>query len=400
MSGELKLKYPETGKTILALILSPDARSRWNGEMFVNISNITDANWTAGMVALTEQATYNGTKTRTYVGNFPAGITVAGEYTVEYYLSTSATPGSQAIGSQDVWWNGTKTVAPSEILDVNLTNINGTSVKDDGHGNLFPPSFDFVLARSGSSRTLLQVKGGNPYAAWEVDSLKGCLLFDAGFFPAVILSNTAITASSGTITLAGNGLSVAPLANDRLSLGINSHSDVLTVKAKTDSLPASPAAVGSQMDLVNSPNAAALTAIGSQVWAATVRSLTTFGALSGDVAAVKSKTDNLPVNPAAVGSAMTLTSAYDAAKTAAPPGAAMTLTTAERQAVAAALLDLANAVDGKTLRQTLQIVAAVVAGKVSGAGSSTETFRGLNDQNNRVVVTADPLGNRTNVTYP
>jgi hypothetical protein len=58
------------------------------------------------------------------------------------------------------------------------------------------------------------------------------------------------------------------------------------------------------------------------------------------------------------------------------------------------------AVDGKTLRQTLQIVAAVVAGKVSGAGSGTETFRALNDQNNRVVVTADPLGNRTNVTYP
>ena len=38
----------------------------------------------------------------------------------------------------------------------------------------------------------------------------------------------------------------------------------------------------------------------------------------GNVAAVKAKTDNLPASPAAVGSAMTLTSAYDAAKTAAP----------------------------------------------------------------------------------
>ena len=34
--------------------------------------------------------------------------------------------------------------------------------------------------------------------------------------------------------------------------------------------------------------------------------------------AIKAKTDNLPSSPAAVGSAMTLTSAYDAAKTAAP----------------------------------------------------------------------------------
>ena len=33
-------------------------------------------------------------------------------------------------------------------------------------------------------------------------------------------------------------------------------------------------------------------------------------------AAIQAKTDNLPASPAAVGSAMTLTSAYDAAKTA------------------------------------------------------------------------------------
>lgn len=57
-----------------------------------------------------------------------------------------------------------------------------------------------------------------------------------------------------------------------------------------------------------------------------------------NVSAVKAKTDNLPASPAAVGSAMTLTSAYDAAKTAsqltsadlpsdyAKPGDAMTLT--------------------------------------------------------------------------
>ena len=38
----------------------------------------------------------------------------------------------------------------------------------------------------------------------------------------------------------------------------------------------------------------------------------------GNVAAIKAKTDNLPASPAAVGSAMTLTSAYDAAKNAAP----------------------------------------------------------------------------------
>ncbi len=77
----------------------------------------------------------------------------------------------------------------------------------------------------------------------------------------------------------------------------------------------------------------------------------------------------------------------------------MTLQSAERDAMAAALLDLGNAVDGKTPRQALQIIASVLAGKVSGAGSGTETFRGLDDQHDRVVVTADASGNRTNVTY-
>jgi hypothetical protein len=102
--------------------------------------------------------------------------------------------------------------------------------------------------------------------------------------------------------------------------------------------------------------------------------------LDAALSQVKTKTDKIPNEPAAVGSAMTLESA-------------------ERDAIAAALLDLANAVDGKTLRQALRIIAAVLAGKVSGAGSGTETFRGLDDQNDRVVVHADVSGNRTDVIY-
>lgn len=54
---------------------------------------------------------------------------------------------------------------------------------------------------------------------------------------------------------------------------------------------------------------------------------------------IKLKTDNLPTSPAAVGSAMTLTSAYDAAKTAAQAGNAMTLTPGERTAIQAAFID-------------------------------------------------------------
>jgi hypothetical protein len=77
-----------------------------------------------------------------------------------------------------------------------------------------------------------------------------------------------------------------------------------------------------------------------------------------------------------------------------------TLTVAERNAVADALLDRADAVEtGKTLRQAMRIVAAVLAGRVSGAGTGTESFKGLDGSTSRVQVTTDPAGNRTNVNY-
>lgn len=77
-----------------------------------------------------------------------------------------------------------------------------------------------------------------------------------------------------------------------------------------------------------------------------------------------------------------------------------TLTAAERAAVADALLDRANAIEtGKTVRQAMRIVAAVLAGKITGAGTGTETFRGLDGVTTRAVVTTDADANRTNVEY-
>lgn len=75
------------------------------------------------------------------------------------------------------------------------------------------------------------------------------------------------------------------------------------------------------------------------------------------------------------------------------------LTSGERDSIATALLDLASAIDGKTLRQALRYIAAMVAGKVSGAGSGTETFKGLDGVTDRVEITADASGNRTAASY-
>lgn len=80
---------------------------------------------------------------------------------------------------------------------------------------------------------------------------------------------------------------------------------------------------------------------------------TNIGVAATAAAAVNAR---LPASPAAVGSAMTLTSG-------------------ERDAVAAALLDLADGVESSyTLRQSLRLMAAALAGKRSNAGTATEQY--------------------------
>jgi hypothetical protein len=53
---------------------------------------------------------------------------------------------------------------------------------------------------------------------------------------------------------------------------------------------------------------------------------------------------------------------------------------------------------GLTLRQALRLISAALAGKVSGAGTTTITIRDTNDTKDRIVATVDANGNRTAVT--
>ncbi len=56
-------------------------------------------------------------------------------------------------------------------------------------------------------------------------------------------------------------------------------------------------------------------------------------------------------------------------------------------------------VDGLTLPQALQVIAAAVAGKITTAGTATEVFKGLDGTTTRVTVTVDADGNRSAVVY-
>jgi hypothetical protein len=519
MSGELNIKYSATGKTILALILGSDRTTRWNNTAMVAISSVAAANWTTGMVTLTEQATSDTTKTATYVGDFPVGITNPGEYAVEYYLSTAATPGSQAIGVQDVWWSG----ATTQFIHSNLT-VSGTSTADGvyylveylangtpyykhssggwylwhdstaskwyisaasppiGQNDigLLPLAYWYLASDSpigtytavGYSNaavvsgkysnlgTLLDLAisavrrasrlPGDPSAVGnamsltssDISSIQNGLAtassvssvlsavqnvqnntFIAANIPAILerpdtSSNTiritvAIADETGTAKDIDGGANPTvvlvnndgtdrsgrlsswshPAAGKYTATYTNTSTDVLenlyweitaTVNSKLRRYIATTQLVDTTAVDFTSQDRSTLSGIATQLGTAGA-GLTSLGDsrlsnLDTAVSQVKAKTDKIPDEPAAVGSAMTLESA-------------------QRDAIAAALLDLGNAVDGKTLRQALRIIAAVLAGKISGAGSGTETFRGLDDQNDRVVVVADAYGNRTDVTY-
>jgi hypothetical protein len=53
---------------------------------------------------------------------------------------------------------------------------------------------------------------------------------------------------------------------------------------------------------------------------------------------------------------------------------------------------------GYTARKIMRLFASVLLGKVSGAGTATETFRDINDTKDRVIADVTPQGDRTNIT--
>lgn len=68
------------------------------------------------------------------------------------------------------------------------------------------------------------------------------------------------------------------------------------------------------------------------------------------------------------------------------------------QEIADALLDRASAIDGYTPRQIMRLVSAALAGKISGAGTTTLTIRDVADTRDRIVATVDADGNRSALT--
>lgn len=128
-------------------------------------------------------------------------------------------------------------------------------------------------------------------------------------------------------------------------------------------------------------------------------------AVKAETALIKAKTDNLPADPSRQ-SLLDVSIAAISSTLGTPAGASIAADIAAISSgsapTAAEIADAVHdeAVDGVfTLRQLQRLMAAVLLGKVSGAGiSPTVTFRAVDDAKTRVTAVTDPNGNRTSIT--
>ena len=199
---------------------------------------------------------------------------------------------------------------------------------------------------------------------------------------------TAAAIATGAITnakFAASAIDATAIASGAVTAAKFAASAIDATAIATGALTAAKFAAGA-FDAVWTVTTRTLSAAGVQaIWDALTSALTTVGSIGklavDNLVAIKAKTDNLPVAPAAAGSAMTLTSG-------------------ERNSIADARLDLSNGVETSvTVRTLYRALGAALAGQITGAGTSTEVFRAIgNAGTTRITITADASGNRTNVT--
>jgi len=202
----------------------------------------------------------------------------------------------------------------------------------------------------------------------------------------------AILVDTAEIGAAGAGLTSLASAANLATLTGYVDTEVAAIKAKTDNLPIDPAD--------QSAVEAAITAATSPL--ATAANLATVaGYLDTEIAAILEDTGTtIPSTLASLAtqsSVDTIDSIVDSilVDTAVIGAAGAGLT-----AVPAMILDLTDAIEaGLTPRQALRLITAASAGKVSGAATTSVTIRNaVADSKDRIVATVDASGNRSAIT--
>jgi hypothetical protein len=216
----------------------------------------------------------------------------------------------------------------------------------------------------------------------------------AGDFTATMKTSitTAATAATPTVTLAASALAAIW---DRLTSALTTVGSIGKLLVDNVNATISSRATQTSVDVVDDFVDPEIANIQSRLPAALVsgRMDSSVGAMAtGVVTATAIATD-------AIGSAQLAASAVTEINTGIATSAAVAaLPTAAQNATE--LLDQAAGVEtGLTVRGALRLALAALAGKVSGAGTSTEIFRNsVADSKARITSTVDASGNRTAIT--
>lgn len=295
---------------------------------------------------------------------FPTGATLASTANITAGTITTTTNLTNAPTSGDL----TSTMKTSIGTAVAASAV--ASVTGNVGGNVSGS----VGSVSGAVGSVTGNVGGN--ITGSVGSVAASGITSASFatgatIPRVTLADTLTTYTSNTpqtgdcYAIVNNGTFGNSALNTLLgTIAGYVDTEVAAIKAKTDNLPTDPADA--------SDIAASFSSISS-----TLSTIASY--IDTEVAAIKAKTDNLPASPAAVGSAMTLTIAYDATKTASQAGDAMTLTSGERTTLTGVIwaalvsgLTTAGSI-GKLIKDNIDAVLSTIAGSASTAASAAST---------------------------
>lgn len=240
------------------------------------------------------------------------------------------------------------------------------------------------IAQTGDNYARLGAPAGASVSA-DVAAVKSDL--DAGVNVTKVngTAQTARDLGASVLLSSGTGTGQVSLSSGKVLLSTSVWDEVLSSHLASGSTGAALNAAGSSGD----PWATAIPGaygagtagllVGTNLNATVSSRLATSGYTApdnADIALIKAKTDNLPAAPAAVSDI---------------PTAATNAST---------LLDLANGIEtGLTPRQALRLISAAMAGKLSGATTTTITIRNTADSKNRITATVDADGNRSAVTY-
>lgn len=212
----------------------------------------------------------NGARWRARYGNSPAltntqqAVVGTNNDKLNYGLSTAERVFVSAAVMTDV-----ADVIGADIVDIR-TKVDAIPAFPNHFADLF---IEPTTGRIDLARWIGQTP--NPLISGRVDSNAQATVI--GYAPnedpaTLILGvNASLWNAAGTIGHAiniGGGAGGDPWGIDLSTYGVGTagHTIYVDIKGKTDNLPASPAAVGSKMDLVDVPNATAITAIALGVW--------------------------------------------------------------------------------------------------------------------------------------